>query len=255
MGRRCLLETILEPGSLRVLFQPVFEADAGRMRVHYLESLVRGPEGTSLEAPEVLFDYAGRKNAAAAVDRACVRTILETARSLPPGATLGINVHASTLAHDPEFLSFLGDTASLHMIDPSRIVLEIVEHAPPWDMAAFRTSLEGLRDIGVRVALDDVGLGHSNFLMILECRPEYFKIDRYFVADSPRDFHRRVVLASIAELAARFGGQAIAEGVETRAELEAVRNLGIELVQGWLFGPARPATQPWGPQVMKWSSL
>lgn len=255
MGRRSLLERILEPGALRVLFQPVLEAEADRLRIHYLESLVRGPEGTSVEAPEILFDYASRKNAAAAVDRACVSAILANARVLPPGSTLGINVHASTLAHDPEFLSFLGDTASLNLIDPSRVVIEIVEHAPPWDMAAFRTSLEGLRDIGVRIALDDVGLGHSNFLMILECRPEYFKIDRYFVADSPRDFHRRVVLASIAELAARFGAQTIAEGVETQAELDAVRSLGIRLVQGWLFGPARPAAHLWVPPANKWSAL
>src|SRR6185369_8891608 len=101
---------------------------------------------------------------------------------------------------------------------------------------AFRNALAGLRDIGARIALDDVGLGHSNFLMILECRPEYFKIDRYFVHGARSDFYRQAVLGSVVHLAKPFGARVVAEGVEDEDDLAAVRAAGIDLVQGWMFG-------------------
>jgi EAL domain-containing protein (putative c-di-GMP-specific phosphodiesterase class I) len=233
-----LIDHILAPGALSVLFQPVLEEASGRL--HYLEALIRGPRGTSAESPEILFEYARRKHATVAVDRACVTAILADARRLPAETHLGLNVHASTLALDPDFLNYLGDAASLNGISPSRLVVEIVEHAPPWDVKAFRNGLEGLRAIGTRVALDDVGLGHSNFMMILECRPDYFKVDSYFVAGAHADFYRQAVLASVTRLARPFGAQVVAEGVESPQDLAAMRELGIGLVQGWLLGAPRP---------------
>lgn len=235
---RLLLDRILEPGALSVVFQPVVE-EPGR-GVHYLEALIRGPQGTSAESPDVLFEYARRKHATASVDRACVGAILADARRLPASVRLGLNVHASTLALDLEFLNYLGDAASINGIDPERLIVEIVEHAPPWDVKAFRAGLDGLRAIGARIALDDVGLGHSNFMMILECRPHYFKIDSYFVRGSHVDFYRQAVLASVARLAQPFGAQVVAEGVESRGDLAAVHEAGIGLVQGFLLSPARP---------------
>jgi EAL domain-containing protein (putative c-di-GMP-specific phosphodiesterase class I) len=191
-----------------------------------------------VESPEVLFEYARRKNCSAHVDAACVRAALAEARQLPEDVRVGVNIHASTLALDPEFLNVVGDAASVNGINPTRLVLEIVEHAPPWDVAGFRNGLEGLRAIGARVALDDIGLGHSNYLMILECRPDYFKVDRHFVHGAHADFYRQAVLASVAHLARPFGAQVVAEGVERPEDLRAVRAAGIGLAQGWLLGAA-----------------
>lgn len=242
MPRRLLLDRLLEPGALGVVFQPVFEAQ-DPAHVEYVESLIRGPRGTSVETPDILFEYARNKNATLAVDHACIEAVLAEAPQLADGVRIGINVHASTLAQDPEFLNFLGDTAARHGIDPARLVMEIVEHVPAWDLAAFRTGVEGLRGIAARIALDDVGLGHSNFLMILECRPDYFKIDRHFVAGAHVDYYRRAVLSSVAELARSFGARVVAEGVEAPADLEAMRGLGVGLVQGWLLAPPGPIAQ------------
>jgi EAL domain-containing protein (putative c-di-GMP-specific phosphodiesterase class I) len=242
-----LIDRVLEPGALSVRFQPVYEVTQALPACHYVEALIRGPRGTTLETPDILFEYARKKNQESAVDKACVATILCAARRLPSRLSLGINVHASTLALDPEFLSFLGDTAEHEGISVSRLVIEIVEHAPPWDLAGFHNSLEGLRSIGARIALDDVGLGHSNYMMILECRPHYFKIDRYFVHGAKGDFYRQAVLTSVSQLARPFGARVIAEGVETPADLAAARASGIDLVQGYLFGElfgTEPGTEP-----------
>jgi EAL domain-containing protein (putative c-di-GMP-specific phosphodiesterase class I) len=237
----CLIDRILEPGALTPAFQPVCEARDGALRIHYLEALIRGPRGTSIESPNVLFEYARRKNRAAEVDLACVRAVLGAATALPRQVRIGINIHAATLALDPEFLNSLGDAASHFGIAPERLVVEIVEHAPPWDVAGFRNGVAGLRAIGARVALDDIGLGHSNYMMILECRPDYFKIDRYFVHDAGNDFYRKAVLASVAQLARPFGARVVAEGVETAEDLRSAREAGISLFQGWLLCGAHHA--------------
>ena len=231
-----LLEQILEPGGLTVHFQPVLEVHAMRPKPHYFEALIRGPQGTSVETPTILFEYARKKSKEAAVDRACVDAILDAVRNLPAEPTLGINVHASTLAMDAGFVEFLAAGLRGRGVSPRRLVVEVVEHAPPWDVVGFGAALESLRQLGVRIALDDVGLGHSNFMMILECRADYFKVDRHFVHGCCQDFHRRAVLASVVQLARPFGARVVAEGVEEPADLAALKRLGITLVQGYLFG-------------------
>jgi EAL domain-containing protein (putative c-di-GMP-specific phosphodiesterase class I) len=236
-----LSERILEPGALSVRFQSVYEVRGHTARRHYDECLIRGPQGTSVECPDILFEYARKKNCEAVLDRACIQAVLRAASRSAEDVVLGINVHASTLAMDPEFVSFLADTAGMTGIAMERLVIEIVEHSPPWDVRGFRNSLEGLRSIGARIALDDIGLGQSNFMMILECRPDYFKIDRYFVHGARNDFYRQAVLASVCHLARPFGARVVAEGVETPEDLEAVQAAGIELVQGFLFGQPRSA--------------
>jgi EAL domain-containing protein (putative c-di-GMP-specific phosphodiesterase class I) len=240
---RFLLEQILERGSLSVRFQAVLDVHAARPAAHYLEALVRGPRGTTAEAPTILFEYARKKSKEALVDRACVSVILEAAASLCPSLTIGINVHASSLAMDGGFVEFLDGALRDRGISPRRVVIEIVEHAPPWDVVSFRAALDGLRRLGARIALDDVGLGHSNYMMICECRPDYLKVDRYFVDGCHADFHRRAVLASVAQLAGPFGARVVAEGVECVEDMAALRRLGITLVQGYLFGQPASAAE------------
>jgi EAL domain-containing protein (putative c-di-GMP-specific phosphodiesterase class I) len=230
------MDRILEPGALSVRFQPVYEVHEHVMLGHYIECLIRGPKGTTVESPEILFEYARKKNRESEVDRRCVSMILDASKALPAHIRFGLNVHASTLALDSGFTEFLAVELSRVGIEADRLVLEIVEHAPPWDVEAFRLALDVLRDMGASIALDDVGLGHSNFMMILECRPNYFKIDRYFVRGARTDIYRQAVLASVAQLALPFAARVVAEGVETEADLEAVRQAGINLVQGYLFG-------------------
>jgi EAL domain-containing protein (putative c-di-GMP-specific phosphodiesterase class I) len=234
-----LLDRLLAPGALTALFQPVVTVTEQTARVHYFEAFVRGPADTNLQRPDVLFSYARRKRAAAQVDRACVRSILAAAEELP--YDVGINVHASTLASDPGFAGFLADTAWQHGLQPVQLILEIVEHAPPAHIGPFRDAVAALRDIGVRIALDDVGAGLSNYKMILDCRPTYFKLDGYVVRGAADDPFRQAVLRSIVDLARPFGAHVVAEGIESASDLAAAREAGAGLGQGFLLGRPAPA--------------
>jgi EAL domain-containing protein (putative c-di-GMP-specific phosphodiesterase class I) len=232
------LDGILKPGAISVRFQPIFELRGARRQLHSVEALSRGPAGTHVERANILFEYARRKGAEVQVDRACLVAIFAALGGVQGDPVVSVNVHASTLGRDPEFPNFLADLAGTHSVDLSRLTVEVVEHALPWDMRGFECVLQGLRDIGIRIALDDIGLGQSNYRMILECRPDYFKVDRYVVAGCHRDDHRRMILRSVVEVARGFGGRVVAEGIEDPADLQAVASLGIDLVQGFLL--ARP---------------
>jgi EAL domain-containing protein (putative c-di-GMP-specific phosphodiesterase class I) len=230
-----LLDLILEPGRLSVVFQPMFEVGTSHPRLFALECLIRGPKGSNAEHPNILFEYVRRKRAEAAVDRACIATALADARDLPGDPRLSLNVHASTLGRDPGFYTFLLDRAREARIDPHRLVVEIVEHAPPLDVPSFRRALTQLRDAGVAIALDDVGLGQSNYKMMLDVRPEIYKLDRYLVTGAWADPYRQVILDSLARMVRRLEARAVAEGVEDQQELVAVQAAGIDLVQGFLL--------------------
>lgn len=240
MANNCLLDLVMEPGGLTTLFQPILEARNLGWKLHSLECLTRGPVESNLASADVLFEYVRRKGSEEQIDRACVARALREASEVSVDTSFSLNIHASTLGRDPEFPSFLADMAEANSIPTSCLVVEIVEHTPCWDAVIFRDSLAELRSMGVRVALDDIGVKHSNLRMVLDSRPDYFKIDRYLVEGCRDDSYRRAILESIAGLARSVGARVIAEGVESVSDLDVISNIGIELVQGHLFYPAMP---------------
>jgi EAL domain-containing protein (putative c-di-GMP-specific phosphodiesterase class I) len=235
-----LWDLILEPQGLSTLFQPIFEAGVGGRRLFALEALTRGPRQTNIERSDVLFEYVRRKRGEPQVDLLAIASALRQARGLPNVPGLCLNVHAVTLEREKRLPFWLAELAGEYGIDLDRIIIEIVEHAPPWSGPHFLESLDRLRSVGVRIALDDVGLGQSNFRMIVDCRPDLLKIDRHFVDGAHADRMRRAVLESISDLACRLGARAVAEGIEDERDLEAVTAAGIVLHQGYLL--CRPCT-------------
>ena len=231
------LELMLQPEYLSVHFQPILESTGGMLRIHAFEGLTRGPKGSNFATPDIIFSYARRKREESRIDRACVANILRSAKALPSATRISINVHASTLSRDAAFIDVLEREASDAGISTTRLIVEIVEHASAWDEWGFAAALDRLRRTGVEIALDDIGVGLSNYRMMLETQPNYFKIDRFFVSGAERDHYRRAVMESIAQLATKFGARVVAEGVETDSDLRVVTDLGINLFQGYFFSP------------------
>jgi EAL domain-containing protein (putative c-di-GMP-specific phosphodiesterase class I) len=223
-------------GGLSPVFQPILELGSTAPRPFAFECLMRGPRGTNLERADVLFDYVRLKGEEAQVDRKCLSRALEAAEDLPAAVKLSVNIHASTLCRDLDFVRFVQREAEAMGFHLGRLILEIVEHTKASDTASFRSALRELGQAGVQLAVDDFGIAHSNYRMILECRPDYLKIDRYFVHGCWADDSRRAVLHSIASLAHELGARVIAEGIEDPRELEVIEATGIDLVQGFLFG-------------------
>lgn len=235
MNNEIALNRILQPGGITPVYQPIVRVSDGRVETYGLECLSRGPKGTNFESANVLFDYVRLKREESLVDRACISEGLRGARRLPPALRLGINVHASTLGRDHGFVNFLRKTADAAQIDVRRLTIEIVEHAPPWDGVSFLSALEQIRLLGAQIAVDDVGLGQSNFKMLLDVRPHYLKLDRYFVEGCASDARRRSVISAIRHLAVDSEAELIAEGVENHADASTLQALGLSLMQGFLY--------------------
>ena len=251
----CLLDRLLQAGGISVVFQPILRLGADGWHLHGFEALVRGPAGTNIESPDVLFAYVRRKRAEVLVDRVCIREALKSALALGPLTRISLNVHAVTLESDDRFVDFLQGSLTEFWHDPARITIEIIEHSPARSTVRFARTLMMLRDRGFNIALDDVGLGDSNYRMILECRPDYFKVDRFLVHGSSRDYYRRSVIRSIVELAGSFGAHAVAEGVDNVDDLQTVVAEGYTLVQGYLLGRPGPAAHLGGRAISQAARL
>ena len=238
---RTLLQEILSEGGLSTLFQPIFEIDGEGTSLFALEALSRGPKGSNAERADILFEYVRRKEKEPEVDRACLVSALKACGSIAADCAISINVHAATLERDTQFPEFLADVSGSFGVPLSRLILEIVEQQKYSDAERFFSTIDRLRIAGVRIALDDIGLGYSNYRMLVEIRPDFFKIDRYFVAGSSEKPNARAAIESIVLLADRLGGRAIAEGIESASDLHSVLGLGIHLAQGYYLMPPSPA--------------
>lgn len=238
-----MLDELRRPGALRIEFQPIFRFIGDERTLYALEALTRGPRGTSIERPDVLFEYARRKGEESEIDLLCIHLALAEAARLPGAPRISINIHGSTLGSVPRFARVLTDAARAAGIAPGRLMLEILEHRAAWNLDAMRATLDELGEAGVLIAIDDLGVGASNYHMLIDCRPDHLKIDRYIVSGCCRDRYRKAVLRSIVTLGQASEATPIAEGVEDEDDMDVLRSLGIDCVQGWLYAPSMPAEQ------------
>jgi EAL domain-containing protein (putative c-di-GMP-specific phosphodiesterase class I) len=236
--RRPLLETILDPHQLSVRFQPIFRIGDGENQIHSVEALIRGPRNTHFESAQILFDYVRRKREERAVDHSCLSAICAEAVHLPPEFRINVNVHAATLGQHSGFVDSFRRLVKKHQLSLDRFTLEIVEYAPTCDVPELGRTIAGLRDMRVRIALDDVGLGQSNYRMMLDCHPEYFKLDAYFVRGLKDDSKRRAVVESVVAFGRALQSSVVAEGAESVEDIAMLAEMGVEFVQCNVLCPA-----------------
>ncbi|ARP90551.1 GGDEF domain-containing protein [Bordetella genomosp. 9] len=234
-----LLDDILRARRLTPLFQPVVDLAQGR--VHGYESLIRGPIDTQLHMPDALFGEARRRGVHPLLEHASVARGLRGFQDsvAAEGAHLFLNMSASALLH---FWAEWGPSMPMRLLDgadiePARIVIELTEHDPICPDLRVLTEIFGaLRAHGVRLALDDYGVGHASLQLWSEAQPDLVKIDRYFFQGIAHDERRQKLVRAVLSVAQCLGTPTIAEGIETAEDLAVVRDLGIRYAQGWFLG-------------------
>ncbi len=146
---------------------------------------------------------------------------------------VSVNVSPREL-HSSEYLARVRDVLRAHNVPPSRLVLEVTEHAVAVDVVEFRRVLAALRALGVRIALDDFGAGYSSLGQLRQIPVDILKIDQELVGD--------VALVDVAaRIGKRLGLQVIAEGISDQAHHRLVAETGCQFGQGFLFGRGVPA--------------
>ncbi len=144
---------------------------------------------------------------------------------------LSINLSPDVLLNNPSVESLLGDRLN-------QIVIEITEHKKIQDYSAIARVLAPLRSKGLRLAVDDAGAGFASLRHILQLQPDIIKLDRSLIHNLDRDNAELALANALVTFANSTGADIIAEGVESKGELAALKNLGVKLAQGYLL--ARP---------------
>jgi EAL domain-containing protein (putative c-di-GMP-specific phosphodiesterase class I) len=224
--QHAVLDQLFARSSLRIALHAIREATRTDRVIGY-EALMRGPRGTPYESPPMAFAMAATLDILEGLDCRCI----ELASSVTCEGLLFLNAHPRTIIGSDTFWSTVGAFSR----EPQSVVFEVVEHSPARQEDLLRALFE-LRSLGFRIAVDDLGEGAAGLRRLVEFAPDFAKIDRFFIDGIDRDPKRRAVVAGIAGMSAALGTRIIAEGVERREELDVLRDLGIDLVQGWLFG-------------------
>ncbi len=233
---------ILDARVLRAHYQPIVALRNGNVVAH--ESLIRLPADSLLRTPDELFRAARAEGITVQLEKACVDEGVRSWVKHAHDKRLFLNLSAFAIIEMVDRLSVSGVMRALKAaaIAPSAIVIEITEHEHVTDLPRLIETAAALRAEGLRFALDDFGDGRSSLRLWAELRPEIVKIDKYFIHDLHIEAVKVQTLKGLARFAETFGTTLVAEGIETDAELRIVRDLGIELGQGWLLG--RPQAEP-----------
>jgi EAL domain-containing protein (putative c-di-GMP-specific phosphodiesterase class I) len=217
-------------------FQPIL--DLRTQRTFAYEALVRTDE-ESLKRADVLIATAERLGRIHDLGRTVRAQVARAAPGVPDDALIFVNVHGLELTDEDLF----SDGCALAPLAP-RVVLEITERIG-LDAVAGPARVAMLRRRGFRIAVDDLGAGYAALGAIATLEPEIVKLDMSLIRDIDQHATKRRVVGAIATLCRELGSRVIAEGVETQAELGAVRDLGIDLVQGYLLArPTREISPP-----------
>lgn len=231
------LRDLILSGQLTTAFQPIVELADKQVRAY--EALIRGPPGTDLASPAMLFNLANRANLVSELDRACVRCAVSSADDIPDGALLFANV-LPPLINDASFRAAMVRSEEQQRLDPARIVLEVNEGVAVKSYDVLSRGIAELRASGIRVAVDDLGAGHTNLDQVLRLEPDFLKLDISLVRDIHQSARKQALVESVVTMGRAVGATVIAEGIEEAKEREALVALGVAWGQGYHFARPQP---------------
>lgn len=220
-----MIAKILETRSIRIVLQPIVEITS--RRVEGFEALSRF-DIEPYRTPDLWFSEAASVGLGVDLELAAIEMALISLEALPETAYLSFNAGPDTVASGR-----LGEV--LEGRDLGRLVLEITEHDKISDEVQLLWEIKKWRRLGLKVAIDDAGAGHSGLQQIVKISPDILKLDRSLVASIDSDTVRRSLATAMVHFAAETGAKLIAEGVETEAEAQTLTDLGMKSGQGWLF--------------------
>lgn len=237
------ISDILFNRRIETWYQPVVNARSHELWGYECLMRGRGDDGETID-PGTLIHWAKQEQLTFMLDRVCrERHLLNASEAdIPDHVHLLINFLPTTV-YDPNFcLQTTVQAAKQAQIHPSRIVFEVVESEHVEDREHLLSILAFYRNAGFSVALDDVGAGYAGLMLLAEMNPDLVKIDRGLVTRAPESNMHQGICRSLIEIAREANKLSLAEGVETDQERRLMESLGVDLIQGYLFG--RPSPEP-----------
>jgi diguanylate cyclase (GGDEF)-like protein len=230
------LRAAIPNGDIVPYFQPVVRVDTGELAGY--EVLARWPHALrGMISPVHFIPVAEEAGLVDAMFWALLAQACRKALNAPGEFVLAVNISPSQV-RDQWFPEKVLRTLRETGFPAQRLEIEVTESAMIGDVARAKSSLMSLKNQGVRVALDDFGTGYSSLFLLRELPIDKLKIDRSFVARITTDRENATIVGALVGLGKALGLQVTAEGVEDEATAEALRAMGCELAQGFLYGAA-----------------
>lgn len=233
--RERLLRTV-QARTIRTVFQPLLNLQTREIRGY--EALSRGPAGSELESPDVIFEIARDFDLIWELERLCIENVQPFLAEISQRGSLFFNLES-------HFIQQL-QQRGLQVFEPffeyrNSIVIEVTERSAIRDYRTFRHTLQNLKAMGFKIAIDDCGSGYASLEAVAELKPDFLKVGHSLLHGLENDPVRTRLVELVARLAETVGATTIAEAIETEEQLRICKELGIQHGQGYLF--ARPA--PW----------
>jgi diguanylate cyclase (GGDEF)-like protein/PAS domain S-box-containing protein len=246
LGRRRAVEqqvrTALGANGLQLHYQPLADLETGAVVAAEALARLDGPDGLPV-SPEVLIGVAEETGLIAELDRWVIAEVIgqiKAVRSSGAGRcpVFSVNVSARTLAA-PDFSSWLEDVLTTAGLDGAGLSLELTERTLLVAGETVERTLGALAEMGVGVGLDDFGTGWSSLRYLSELSLDFVKLDRSFTAELTPGGRKFAFARAICDLSRSLGLVCVAEGIETKGQVDLLREAGCDLGQGYAL--ARPA--------------
>jgi sensor c-di-GMP phosphodiesterase-like protein len=237
------LERALEAGEFIPYYQPIVDIRSGQLRGAEVLIRWKKPDGT-LVLPGAFVPLAESSGLILPMTRRMMRhvcTELGPVIGARPGLKIGFNM-AARLFRDESIVKEVRNAFAGSPIDLSQVVLELTERDPIDNLTETRRVIAALQGIGLRIAIDDVGTGHSGLSYMLKLGVDIIKIDKMFVDAIGSDRNSTTIVETLIDLATNMRMDVIAEGVETFEQVIHLRDLGIRSAQGYVFAPPLPGS-------------
>lgn len=239
---------ILENANIRTVFQPIISLKDGSIMGY--EALSRGPKGSVMESPGVLFDIAKVFGKLWELEFMCRIKALETMSKDKNNFYLFINVDPGIINDEKFKKGFTKEFLKQFNINPENIVFEITEKSSITDLNSFKKVIENYKEQGYRIAIDDAGSGYSGLKLITDIHPQFIKLDMNLIRDIDRDGLKYALIKTLYEFCLVTDIKLIAEGIETENELNALIDIGIHFGQGYLIQKPLPEIAEIDPKVI-----
>jgi EAL domain-containing protein (putative c-di-GMP-specific phosphodiesterase class I)/CheY-like chemotaxis protein len=228
--RLAMIDGLVTGDALEVVFQPIL--DLRTRHVVGAEALSRFHVLPS-RPPDQWFAEAAALGRGVELEVAALRRAARLRALMPQEWFLSVNA-------SPAVLSARAGQEALAELASGGLVVEVTEHAPVEDYERLAAAVRSLRELGVRLAVDDVGAGYASLRHILRLDPQVLKLDISLCRGISGDRARQALAAALISFARAIEAEVVAEGIETEEDLGALLGLGVERGQGWLLGRPQP---------------
>ncbi|WP_342167345.1 EAL domain-containing protein [Methylobacterium sp. SD21] len=228
------MRTAIERGEMHLAYQPVIALADDRV-IGY-EALIRWTHPTlGMVSPAKFIPLAEETGQIVAIGAWVLQEACRQAAQLPSNLYVAVNV-SPVQFRSPLLLSQLTQALAQSGLSARRLEIELTETAIVEDGRQIANILTAIRRLGVTVAMDDFGTGYSSLAHLRDFPLDRIKVDRSFVATAETDRHSMAVLEGITHIARTMNVAILAEGVETASQLQLMRQMGCDAVQGYLVG-------------------